>query len=510
MACLGPMSYPTFYQKPESLAEELTQHLKSWGLRQFSDEASYYQWQNDVLAEQEIAELNRLGLARGGGAHPDADKCFYDLSAKSHILPALYSERYDYYLEIGCAITDQIQPAHRVLDFGCGVGILTTFYARCFPYITFIGVDRSPQSIARAREEAAKRGISNVQFGNRHIPEDDLPDSFDLIISTQSLFQAEGNPGLPSLNWKTFDRADDPVQQVQGEIRTGLKDRLDSLSKVLTSDGRMLLCEKAWHLGRRVLLQRALESRGYRLVRKPVFFRYRAIDEMVQEGPLFVVSRDSNPEVWRWCEAPISEAGESLYKIQGERAEEFVSCMTDARKLQTLSLGRSPQESSTVTFARWRDCLSYGFVKSQSGFRGVILGSWDDEEVIHRYFLRAESWTEDNLNQVMARIWPSSKGLGDEAGLPIYESHTPVAQKVWMALPDRHLTDEATFREEDGREMHIEWGSCGALTFLYWANTYDQRQLVLMPPHRARVLRDYYQESIMEMERNSLSINQEG
>ena len=152
--------------------------------------------------------------ARSGGEHPEADISFYDLAAQERILPVLYSQRYDYYLEIGCAITDRIEPAQRVLDFGCGVGMLTTFYAWSFPHITFVGVDRSPGSIARASDEAAKRGLSNVQFETRHIPPDDLSDSFDLVISTQTLFQAERDPGLPSQSWKTMERACDPTLQM--------------------------------------------------------------------------------------------------------------------------------------------------------------------------------------------------------------------------------------------------------------------------------------------------------
>lgn len=502
------MSYPTFYQKSDSLAKALTEHLKSWGLRRFSNETSYYQWQKEVLAEKEIAELNRLGLARGGGEHPEADMSFYDLAAQENILPVLYSQRYDYFLEIGCAITDRIEPAHRVLDFGCGVGILTTFYALCFPHITFIGIDRSPRSIARARDEAAKQGLSNVQFENRHIPTDDPSDSVDLIISTQTLVQAESDPGLPSLSWKTFERTGDPTLQVQAEIRTGLKDRLDSLSRMLSPGGRMLLCEKAWHLGRRILLQRALASRRYRLVGEPVLIRYRAIDEVVQDGPLFEVSQEPNPNVWSWHEEATIEPGESLYGYQGDTVEEFVSSMTEAEIIQTLPLGGNPQESWTVTFARWRACLAYGFVKSQSGFRGVIIGSLEDENVINQYFLGAERWTDEKKTQVMAQLWPQSEGQGDEAGVPTYESHTAVAQNIWTALPDRHRQDQATFREQDGREMHIEWGTCGPLTFLYWANTYDQRQLVLMTPQRAKVLQDHYQESLAEMNRGSHDRNE--
>jgi hypothetical protein len=327
-------------------------------------------------------------------------------------------------------------------------------------------------------------------------------------MSTQTLFQAEKDPGLPSLSWKTFERADDPALQAQGEVRIGLKDRLNSLSQILSSGGRMLLCEKAWHLGRRILLQRALASRRYRLVSPPVFFRYRAIDEVVQDGPLFEVSQEPHQNVCPWKEEVTIEPGESLYGYQGETVEEFVSSLTEAEIIQTLPLGGNPRES--VTVARWRGCLAYGFVKSPSGFRGVIIGSLQDEKVIQQYFIGAERWTEEEKTQVIARLWPQSEGPGDKTGPPAYESHAAVAQNIWTSLPDRHLYDQATFREQNGREMHIEWGTCGPLTYLYWANTYDQRQLVLMTPHRAKVLQDYYQESLAEMRRgaysNSLSI----
>jgi len=501
------MSTPILFQKSDTLAIELTKHLKSWGLRRCEDETSYYQWQKDVLAEQEIAELNRLGLTRSGGNHPDLDINFYDLAAREKILPVLYGQRYDYYLEIGCAITDRIEPAQRVLDFGCGVGILTTFYAWCFPNITFVGIDRSPGSIARACDEAAKRGLSNVQFETRHIPTDDLSDFFDLIISTQTLFQAEGDPGLPSLSWKTMERAGDRALQVKAEIRTGLKGRLDSLSSMVSPGGRMLLCEKAWHLGRRILLQRALASRRYRLIGEPVFFRYRAIDEVVQDGPLFEVSQEPKPNVRPWHEEATLEAGESLYVYQGDTVEELVANLTEAEIIQTLPLGGSTQAFSTVTFCRWRGCLAYGFVKSQSGFRGMIIGSLEDEDLIRQHFLGAEKWSEEKISQVLARLWPQSEGQGKESGLPAYESHTAVAQNIWASLPDRHLNDQGTFREQDGREMHIEWGTSGPLTFLYWANTYDQRQLVLMTPYRAKMLQDYYQESFAEMRRGTQNRN---
>ena len=311
----------TPFHKTEFRAKELTHHLESWGLHRFTDETRYYQWQQEILTSEEIAELNRLGQGRSAGIHPEADTKFYELAAQPTILPVLYSQRFDYFLEIGCAITERIEPSQKVLDFGCGVGILTTYYASCFPHITFVGIDRSLNSLKRAREEAKKRGLSNVQFEHRHIPNDEISKSFDLIISTQALFQAEQDPGLPSRSWMTFERAQDPLLQIHGEIRTGLKDRLDSLSSVLCPGGRMLLCEKTQHLGRRILLQRALATRGYQLVGEPVSFYYRTINEEVEDGPLWEVSQTTKQTSWEWQEDPTFNPGESLYISIGKTAE---------------------------------------------------------------------------------------------------------------------------------------------------------------------------------------------
>ena len=497
------MSSPNFYQQSDTRAKELSEHLDSWGLRHYSDEARYYQWQKEELTEGEIAELNRLGVSRAGSDDSAADMAFYDLAAQSNTLAVLYSQRYEYFVELGSAICDRIEPARRVLDFGCGVGILTTFYARCFPHITFVGLDRSPVSIERAREEAARRGLSNVQFECRHIPNEEVSDSFDLIICTQALFQAEKDPGLPSVNWKTFERVVDSAIQVEAELRSGLKDRLDSLSKKGSPEGRMLLCEKTWHLGRRILLQRALQFRGYHLIAEPLFIHYQTIDEKETDGPIFVVSQNPGINAIPWCEEVSIEKGGSLYRLQGKQVEEFVSCMNDPDIVQTQSLEGGAHALTTVTFARWGRCLAYGVVMSRSGFQGIILGGLAEESLIHRYFLGYEVWTDEERKEAIARLWPPSEQRREEAGFPIFESHTPVAQQIWNALPQKHVRDQMTFREQDGREMHIEWGICDPLRYLYWANTYDQRQLVLMPPQREGVLQDYYLESLSEMRRGA-------
>jgi hypothetical protein len=61
-------------------------------------------------------------------------------------------------------------------------------------------------------------------------------------------------------------------------------------------------------------------------------------------------------------------------------------------------------------------------------------------------------------------------------------------------LKDRVVTQEMTRQQPDGRQVHVELGTSGGVRYLYCANTFDQRQLVIVEPVRALMLEDYYRE----------------
>lgn len=111
------------------LHDALLEHLKAWGLRRFDTEEAYFRWQREALAPADLTALNSLAERKRIQADLPAERAFYDFTAKPHILPVLYSQRYDYYLRVGTAVAERLGEAGTVLDFGCGVGILTTFYA---------------------------------------------------------------------------------------------------------------------------------------------------------------------------------------------------------------------------------------------------------------------------------------------------------------------------------------------------------------------------------------------
>jgi len=291
----------------DSLLQSLHSHLAGWDLRQFTSDETYFQWQRETLSPAEITTLHRQLEQKRGGSFAD-EVSFYDTSARPNILPVLYSQQYDYYLAIGSRVADRISGAQSILDVGCGVGILTTFYARQYPDKTFIGIDRSPASIARAQEQAKIFGLTNVQFECLDLDHTTPPRSFDLILTTHTLVQAEQDPGIPSCRWNTFERAVERQQQADFERRTGIDARLDRVRALLSAQGRLIVFEKTRQLARRIPLQRALAARGLGLIEQPELIRYRLVEEIADDGPFYVLGRGASSQLL-WDESPEPDEG---------------------------------------------------------------------------------------------------------------------------------------------------------------------------------------------------------
>jgi SAM-dependent methyltransferase len=383
--------------------DAITRQLLDWGLRRFDSDHAYFEWQRQVLSPADLTDLHRrIEQKRAGSAQGDIE--FYDATARSTLLPVLYSQRYEYYLTIGPLVDGLLREADSVLDFGCGPGILTTFYAAQHPDTTVVGIDRSTLCIEQARARASAMGLRNVRFERADVTEGTLPGTYHLVVASHALLQSEQDPGLPSRDWTTFERDRDPVTQVQFETRTGLGVRLDRLVAMLAPAGRMLVFEKTRQLARRVPFQRALAGRGLQLVEPPQPLRYRLVEEVVDDGPFYVLEKGTQGSV-PWDEAPESDEG--------------------------------------------------------------------------RPFDRASA-------QAQAR----------DPDTPLYENHSPSAQGVWERLSGRRVLQDTTRRETDGRQLHVELGTAEEEVYLYCANTFDQRQLVIVERARAATLHTYYEDII--------------
>jgi SAM-dependent methyltransferase len=201
-----------------------------------------------------------------------------------------------------------LRDATTILDFGCGPGILTTFYARRYPHARVIGIDRSRASIAAAQRKAEALHLENVRFEYGDLDIGFPSATYDCIVATHALVQSEQDPGLPSLSWRTFERAHDPNSQSAFERRTGLGLRLDRLLDVMSASGRMMVFEKTRQLGRRIPLQRAFAARGLRLLEQPQLVRYALVEEVSDDGPFFVLRRGKGNDV-AWNEDPEPDEG---------------------------------------------------------------------------------------------------------------------------------------------------------------------------------------------------------
>ena len=77
----------------------------------------------------------------------------------------------------------------RVLDMGCGTGVLAVELAAVFPEFEFVGLDLSEAALTVAREQIAERKLaSRITF--EHGDAEDMPfedASFDLVISSNTL-----------------------------------------------------------------------------------------------------------------------------------------------------------------------------------------------------------------------------------------------------------------------------------------------------------------------------------
>ncbi len=480
--------------------EALVRYLHSWGLREFHDEALYYSWQRSSLSAEKLQTLNGLLQDRQVDKSEQSDIDFYDLVAHPTILPVVYSQRFDYYLKMGALIARKIVPAQRVLDFGCGVGILTIFLAERYPHVEFVGMDRSAKSLETCQEAARNRQLKNVWVASptKEFIQEVRP--FDLILSSQVIFQQEKEPGLPSRDWRTFQRNLNQEDQDRMERLMGLDYRLTQLMGMLAPDGRIMFFEKTMHLGRRILFQRALEARGLKLVSEPVIVSYHTLGEPETEGPFYEVRKKPGEEpFFAWDESPFSTEGETVYRCRGSiasRMSETFSKTSQEREDAALS------DSLGAWFFRhgiWEGTLVWGVIKGGHDYCGLIIGGIQDKEMLLGLFERLPKLTSPEMNAFIQDCWGAVGEGADDMDMPGYELHQPSAQRIFEGLPSKTVHQETTLQDGTGKEMHFELGESHKLIYFYWANTYDQRQLVLMDFAGLPMLRAYYEDAVHQI-----------
>jgi len=135
--------------------------------------------------ESDIVECFR----KGGGVPYSRFPRFHEVMAEDSgqsVLSSLES----HILPLVPGLAEALQKGIRILDVGCGRGLIMMRLAELHPNSRFVGMDLSDEAIAFARREAARRGLNNIEFiasDMSHFQEAAEPDSFDLITTFDAI-----------------------------------------------------------------------------------------------------------------------------------------------------------------------------------------------------------------------------------------------------------------------------------------------------------------------------------
>jgi 2-polyprenyl-3-methyl-5-hydroxy-6-metoxy-1,4-benzoquinol methylase len=164
----------------------LGRHLLSFGIQQF-DSDDYWSWSGKLLGRRRAERLDQLRQPVIDGGTVKQMVAFYDYICQPSIAKVVHSMKADAIRISGDAVDSALPLKGHVLELGCSIGYLTTYYGLRSARRNVTGIDLSAKAISRARLEAAKRKVWNVAFVCGNITEGLPAAKFDAIVSTQVL-----------------------------------------------------------------------------------------------------------------------------------------------------------------------------------------------------------------------------------------------------------------------------------------------------------------------------------
>ena len=122
----------------------------------------------------------------GGGVPYEAYNRFHEVMAEDSgqtVLSALL----DAILPLVSGIQEKLEEGIEVLDMGCGSGRALNLMAKTYPNSRFTGYDLCEEPIVTATAEAARQGLTNVQFEQRDLTNFQSEKQYDFITAFDAI-----------------------------------------------------------------------------------------------------------------------------------------------------------------------------------------------------------------------------------------------------------------------------------------------------------------------------------
>ncbi len=103
--------------------------------------------------------------------------------------PELYQGSSSLQHELGIRTIEMLKPGRqeRILDLGCGNGLLTIEIARRIPGGHVTGIEASSEMVGLAKQNAARLGITNISLININALDIDFMEEYDALFSNSAI-----------------------------------------------------------------------------------------------------------------------------------------------------------------------------------------------------------------------------------------------------------------------------------------------------------------------------------
>lgn len=270
---------------------------------------------------------------------------------------------------------DQHPPATRLLDAGCGPGVLTCAYGWAMPDAEVVGIDGVPEAVACAEQLAVRLGVRNVSFvvGDLADPPGELG-GFDQVVAVTALGDAGLYPQHPPAGPEAFST----VADVDGPGAEFRSPGVDRLATRLAPGGSLLAFDRTPDASQAVRLGAALLGAGVDLD-----LRQAGVELFVEEGHPTTFTRF----VGRGSPSPgATTASDVAAWIRSVKPPAYGQAWHDELRFETLrangarliwgcEIDYSPHDPMRERREIWDlDDDVYGWVTTTAGLRELVSG----------------------------------------------------------------------------------------------------------------------------------------